>query len=145
MQVAQAIELPATTAHLPEFLEFIQEACRQAGADEDTSFALRLAVEEVCSNLIRHGYAGMPPGPIAIDFAAERDRITVTVRDRAMPFDPREAPPPDLTSDWKQRPAGGLGWHLVKQLIDEIGYCSDPSTGNRLTLVKKVAARDVGR
>jgi len=145
MQVAQAIERPGTTEHLPEFLDFILDSCRRAGTDEQMSSALRLAVEEVCMDLIRYGYAGMPAGPIAIEFAADPDRITLTVRDRARPFDPRDMPPPDLNPDWRRRPRGGLGWHLVKQLIDEIGYCSDPSAGNRLTLIKRFAVPEKGR
>lgn len=145
MRVAQTVEHPGTTEHLPEFLSFIQEACDQSGADEDATFALRLAVEEVCLNLINYGYAGMPPGPIAIDFAADPDGITVTVRDRARSFDPRDAPAPDLGSDWKSRPVGGLGWHLVKHLMDEIRYCSDPVAGNQLTLVKRSAVPREGK
>jgi serine/threonine-protein kinase RsbW len=145
MQIAQAIERPGTTEHLAAFLDFIQDSCRRAGTDEQVSSALRLAVEEVCMDLIHHGYAGMPPGPITIEFVADPDRITLTICDRARPFDPRDLTPPDLTLDWRRRSVGGLGWHLVKQMIDEIAYCSDPSTGNRLTLVKHNFAQNRGR
>ena len=44
---------------------------------------------------------------------------------------------PDLTSDVEHRKAGGLGWHLVKKMVDEIRYVPDTPSGNVLTLVKR--------
>jgi|APFre7841882724_1041349.scaffolds.fasta_scaffold00236_18 anti-sigma regulatory factor (Ser/Thr protein kinase) len=139
MRPVQTAEHPGTAEHLPAFLDFIDNACRGAGVDEDASMALRLAVEEVCLNLIRYGYADASPGPIALEFRVEDDAIRLTVRDRAPPFDPRDAPAPDLTSDVLTRPLGGLGLHLVRCLMDEISYCSDTERGNRLTLLKRSA------
>lgn len=137
------MDSPATVAHagtrenLPRFLAFIEDVCGRIDADHDTKYALRLAVEEVCTNLIVHGYGGMQAGPIEIAAHDGSDRVTLVIRDRSPPFDPTDAPPPDLTSDVEHRKPGGLGWHLVKQLMDEIDYAAGTAAGNVLTLVKR--------
>lgn len=134
----QSIERDGRLDNLPDFMAFIEDACRRAGADEDTAYALRLAVEEVCINLMRHGYRDQP-GPIRVSFHRNEDSYTVRIHDRARPFDPSQAPAPDLTSDADARPIGGLGWHLVKRTIDRLDYESDPERGNLLTLMKRGA------
>ena len=83
-----AITRPGTRDHLPDFLAFIEEVCARIVADDDTKYALRLAVEEVCMNLIEYGYAGQAPGPIDIAAHDERDRVTLVIQDRSPPFDP---------------------------------------------------------
>lgn len=131
-------EHPAVLDSVPLLLAFIDEACARHDVDRESAFAVRLAVDEVCTNLVRHGYAGWAPGPIAIAFAREADRVVVTITDRGRPFDPARAPPPDLSTSAEARRIGGLGWHLVKHVIDHIEYRSDPESGNRLTLVKRL-------
>jgi serine/threonine-protein kinase RsbW len=133
------VEHRAELANLPLLLGFIDDACRRAGADAETAFALRLAVEEVCMNLIRHGYRGREPGPIALEFDGDREAVAVTICDRAPPFDPSQAPVPDVAAPLEERSIGGLGWHLVKSMVDRVEYRSDPQLGNRLTLVKRRA------
>jgi anti-sigma regulatory factor (Ser/Thr protein kinase) len=135
---AASFSRPGTLENLPAFIDFVGEACRRAGADPSSCLALRLAVEEVCVNLMRHGYAGREPGPIEMDVRAEPRRLVVTITDFAPPFFPESAPAPDLSSGWKERPLGGLGWHLVKTAVDQVRYESGASTGNRLTLVKNI-------
>jgi serine/threonine-protein kinase RsbW len=137
------VSAPATVVHLgtlenlPRFLGFIDDVCARIDADDGTKYALRLAVEEVCTNLILHGYKNRPAGPIEVVAHDDRDRVTLVIQDRAPPFDPKNAPTPDLTSDVEHRRAGGLGWHLVKKMVDEIRYVADTPSGNVLTLVKR--------
>ena len=123
------------------FRTFVEEACRRAGADESVCFELKLAVDEVCSNLVVHGYEGREPGPIAVAFDLDGDEIVITITDRAPPFHPEDAPVPLLDVPASGRRPGGLGWHLIKQIADRLEYKSDPETGNRLTMVKKFVRR----
>ncbi len=57
---------PGTLENLPRFLGFIDDVCARIDADDGTKYALRLAVEEVCTNLIVHGYKDRPAGPIQV-------------------------------------------------------------------------------
>jgi serine/threonine-protein kinase RsbW len=135
---AMRIEKAAALENVPALLAFLDDACERHGLDSESAFALRLAVDEVCVNLVRHAYAG-EPGSIRIDFVREADRAVVTITDRSPPFDPADAPVPDLDLPAEQRRIGGLGWHLVKHMIDRIEYRSEDGI-NRLTLVKHMRA-----
>jgi anti-sigma regulatory factor (Ser/Thr protein kinase) len=135
VESAMRIEKPAALENVPALLAFVDEACARHALDSDSAFAIRLAVDEVCVNLVRHAYAG-EKGPIRIDFVREPERAVVTITDHAPPFDPAQAPAPDFDAPVEQRRIGGLGWHLVKHMIDHIEYRSDDDGSNRLTLVK---------
>lgn len=127
--------------HVAEFRDFIEDACRRVGADESVCFDLKLVVDEACSNLVVHGYEGLEPGPIGVSFACEGEEIVITITDRAPPFDPKLAPIPKLDGPVSERRPGGLGWHLIRQLVDRIEYQADENRGNRLTLVKRFVPR----
>ena len=116
---------------------FVEESCRRAGTDSAFAFDLKLAVDEACSNIIEHGYAGRPGGSIRLACETDGESVRITILDHGRAFSPSELPPADLTSDWESRPVGGLGWHLIRQSVDEIDYVPDPASGNRLTLVKR--------
>jgi len=137
MSAPATVVHPGTLENLPRFLGFIDDVCDRINADEGTKYALRLAVEEVCTNLIVHGYKNQPAGPIQVVAVDDCDRVTLVIQDRSPPFDPKNAPVPDLTSDAEHRKVGGLGWHLVKKMVDEIRYVPDTPSGNVLTLVKR--------
>lgn len=132
-----AIRRPGSLEHLPALVDFVREACERSGADASSCFSLRLAVEEVCENLMRHGYRGREPGPIEVSVHGAPGRVVVTITDFAPPFHPDDAPSPDLDVDWEDRRIGGLGWHLVKSVVDEVRYEARADAGNRLTLVKR--------
>ncbi len=60
---------------------FVEEACRRAGAEASACFDLKLAVDEACTNIIEHGYAGQPAGSIALACEADGDGLRVTIVD----------------------------------------------------------------
>jgi serine/threonine-protein kinase RsbW len=130
------IERDAHAENLQEIRDFIETACRDAGVERSAAFDLKLAVDEACSNILEHGYAGGNPGPIRISFDAASERVVVTITDQGRAFDPKNAAAPDLDADWEHRRIGGLGWHLIRRSVDSVSYESGPELGNRLTLVK---------
>lgn len=127
----------ARVENLAAVRAFVEEACRRAGADAATCFDLKLAVDEACANIIEHGYAGRPPGSIALACESDGDGVRVTIVDSGRAFAPSELPPADVASDWETRRVGGLGWHLIRKSVDAIDYGPDPAGGNRLTLLKR--------
>jgi anti-sigma regulatory factor (Ser/Thr protein kinase) len=138
VNAVRRIERDACPEQLPALLEFIERACARADLPQDVASAVRLAAEEACLNVIRHGYRGVPAGPVAVGIAHDASRVVVTIEDRGAPFDPADVPPPPLDAPAEDRPLGGLGWHLIRQVMDEVHHAHDARTGNRLTLVKHI-------
>ena len=134
------ITTDAKIENLGALLEFVERACRDSGVAQSDVFAFRLAADEVCTNIINYGYAGREPGPITLAFSTADDRMVLTVGDRGRPFNPDDAPAPDLESSWEERQIGGLGLFLLQSMMDEVRYEADGGEGNRLTLVKRKAA-----
>jgi len=138
---AATIVRPGVHAHLPDFLDFVKEACTRAELDQSAEFAVRLAVEEVCTNVIRHGYGNRDDaGPIALRVAADAENLTITIADRAPLFRPDDAAAPDMESDWELRVLGGFGWHLVRSSVDEVRHEPAAGGGNVVTLVKRISS-----
>ena len=118
---------------LGSVLAFVDGIC--AGVEADTVFAIRLAVEEAFTNIYKHGYAG-GEGPVAVHVDVAPRQVVATLADEAPAFDPANAPIPDLDSGWSERRTGGLGCHLLRQMMDEVKYARRGERGNVLTLVK---------
>lgn len=135
------LALPAAGREdLPELLAFVDAQCARAAVPEPTTFAVRLAAEEAFMNTLRHGYGG-EPGPVRLTLEHAPDRVTLTLTDRAPPFDPADAPRPDLDADVDERTEGGLGLHLIRELMDEVHHRTGPE-GNVLTLIKYLGEPD---
>ncbi len=132
-----SIEREARVENVAAFRDFIEKACRGVGADESVCFEMKLVVDEACSNLVMHGYKGREPGPIGVFFSRDGDEIIVTITDRAPPFDPKDAPIPRLDAPASERRPGGLGWHMIREIVDRMHYEANARDGNRLTLVKR--------
>lgn len=104
--------------------------------------ALILAVDEVCANLIEHANSADASTLAWITVRGPGVDAVIEIEDEGPAFHPDDAPPPDLTGSWESRRVGGLGWFLVKQMVDVLSYESFVSPfsatkmRNRLTLIK---------
>ncbi len=140
MMTYDPVEFPATLDRLADIRTLVEDWCRGGGASPEDCQAVVLAVDEACTNVIEHGYAGRERGALTLGFVAAGNEVRISVRDTGRAFDPDQAPPPDLQSDWQERPIGGLGWHLIRGMVDEVHYRSDDE-GNLLTLVKRTTTQ----
>lgn len=129
---------------LGDCLDWCATACaREALAPRD-AYAVQLAVEEVCTNVVDHGYLGLPPGSFSVDLRRGLDDggvdcLTITVLDNGCAFAPDNAPVPDVHARVEDRPIGGLGWLFVRSLMHSVHHQRDAVTGtNRLTLVRRL-------
>jgi serine/threonine-protein kinase RsbW len=100
---------------------------------------LSVALDEVLSNIVSYGYPARAQDEIVVRLLREHDTVVVEVDDGAVPFDPLDAQKPDLDATLEARKVGGLGWHFVKSLMDEVSY-RRLDNRNRLRLVKRIAA-----
>ena len=103
---------------------YVKEAAAQAGLDKKRTYRLLLAVDEIATNIIVHGYeqAGKT-GEVTVQAEVDQDRLTITLEDTAAPFDPRYFERPDqIDKPIKNRPIGGLGVYLAIENVDELDY-----------------------
>jgi serine/threonine-protein kinase RsbW len=142
--VSSPVVFPAVAVSLARVRDLIARACREHAVPEEACFALTLAADEVCSNVIEHGYAGMAAGTIEVGIEVSAGEMRVIVTDHGRLFLPGQAPEPDLTLDWQDRPVGGLGWHLVRSLVDALDHRPNPGGGNIVALVKRFGRGSAG-
>lgn len=81
-----------------------------------------IALDELLSNTLKYGFKGRPGGEVTVEVNKGADRLSVTLTDDGRPFDPFERAAPDTTLTTMERRIGGLGIHLVKQMMDECSY-----------------------
>jgi len=84
--------------------------------------SLSVALDELLANELSHGMAGRDTGLLTVDAELDQERLTVTLTDDGPPFDPLTQAAPDTTLSVDDRPIGGLGIHLVRELMDEVRY-----------------------
>lgn len=136
-----SLRVPAARESLAKVRAWLEARAIEAGLEEEDRFALVLATDEACANVVLHGGPG--DGHVEVGFArvphadgTADGRVTVT--DHGPGFDPAQLPAPDLTSSAERRPVGGLGWHFIRSLIDDVRYAPDPVQGNRLVIVRQL-------
>ena len=115
--------------------EFLQEFASEASLDGSASINIRLAIEEAVVNIISYAYPGEQDGEIAISAEQDAQRVRVTIADSGIAFDPTTKQAPDISLPLEERPIGGLGTFLFKQLMTEVTYCRSGDK-NILTMTK---------
>jgi len=131
------ITLSNDVQQVPLLSEYVDEVCEVVGFDPVTTMQMNLALEEAVVNVMNYAYPPDTQGDIHIVAAANDKRLKFVITDNGMPFDPTSRRPVDTTLSAEERPIGGLGIHLVSQLMDSINYERKDDT-NVLTLRKKL-------
>ncbi len=104
--------------------------------------ALQLVLEEIVTNLIRHGYDDDDPHEILVRLELEEDQLTIQIEDDGRSFDPKSARSPDTDAPILDRPIGGLGLHLVRSLVDELDHRR--RAGRNILTPRKRGVRSAG-
>lgn len=97
-------------------------------------YALNLSLDEILTNVIYYGYDDTNEHHIIIRISLKDEELTAEVEDDGKPFNPLEAAKPDLEKPLEERQVGGLGIHLVMNLMDTVEY---KRQGNKNLLVMK--------
>jgi anti-sigma regulatory factor (Ser/Thr protein kinase) len=130
------LRLIADVHSLEEIRSFVTRVCRAAGLNKDDVWAIELATDEACSNVLVHAYKGKP-GLLQVEVREDPEGICIAVRDWGEPFDPDAVPEPDLSLPLQERRVGGLGMYIMRKLMDEVTYHFDAEEGNTLILRRK--------
>lgn len=124
---------------------FIRELATMAGLEEDRAEALVVATDEACTNIIEHAFEPGEKGSFDIEGTISPSELVVSIHDQGLPFDPSSVPdyaPPD-TDDPDTATARGLGFHLIRQAVDEARWIHRGKEGKELRLVVSREEPDV--
>lgn len=99
-----------------------------------------VVLDEVVSNVVKYGYRGGSERPVVVDLTLRDDGLAAEVIDEAPPFNPLEHAEPRTDQPLEERPVGGLGIHIVKQLMDDVAY-ERVDERNHLRFKKRLPAR----
>jgi len=104
----------------------------------DVRRSLNVAIDDLLANALSHGRTGRDPCSVTVEVELDHERVTVILTDDGPPFDPFARGAPDTTLSVEERPIGGLGIHLVGQLMDQVNY-QRREGHNVVVLVKELA------
>ena len=143
------LTVPASMDNLETVLDFVNNALEWYNGPKEIIGDVSVAVEEIFVNIVSYAYNRSERGEVEISVrppppeltpgenagAKATDRIVISFADHGNPFNPLEKADPDLNQPPAERPIGGLGIFLVKQLMDKVEY-SYQDQQNVLTITK---------
>lgn len=122
----QVTRFPGVLDSLSAIRLVVGEAAKRAGLDEPASYRLRLAVDEIATNIIVHGYAEAHlSGAVEVIVRLQSQALTIELEDTADAYDPTQVLSPSsevLQRPMEERPVGGLGVMLARSGVDDFTY-----------------------
>lgn len=131
----QHLRIRAQIAEIAAASDFMLKVGQRAGMDDQQIHHCQLSIDEVCTNIIEHGYGfDNQDGVIDLVVQTQPERIVIIIYDDSRPFNPLLRPSPDPKASIEERKNGGWGIFFVKKFMDAVHY--DHQNGrNQLTLV----------
>ncbi|WP_372404655.1 ATP-binding protein [Streptomyces luteireticuli] len=116
------LRLPGTLTSLQAVARFALDLAALAGLPDEAAYRLRLAADELATNVVVHGYRGRE-GELRLEGGVDPDTVWLRLEDDAPRFDPRDGHrPPQTDLPLEQRPIGGLGVHLALTALDDFSH-----------------------
>jgi len=133
------LRVKSKTENLSVVRDFVSENALNAGINLATVENIMLAVDEACTNIIKHAYKSSPEGEIIINIEYSKNKFTITIIDYGKSFEPDRVPLPDLQKYYREHKVGGLGIYLMRSLMDDVKYTSVPGKYNQVLLSKNIS------
>ena len=132
------LRVKSKTENLSVIRDFVSEKALDAGLPMATVENIMLAVDEACTNIIKHAYKSSPEGKIILNIDYDEKKFTITIIDYGKSFEPNSVPLPNLQKYYREHKVGGLGIYLMKSLMDDVKYTSVPGKYNQVLLSKNI-------
>lgn len=116
------LRLPARMESLETFRSFVIQSMKQWDREESLVRKAELVLEEVLTNIVKYAYPGLPGEIEVACFMDAQGRFCMEVQDWGNPFNPNALENPEVSGNLMDRPIGGLGVYLVKQMVKEMHY-----------------------
>ncbi len=128
------LKIKSHPENLKQVRKIISDATSQIAFSKEDSGSIILAVDEACSNIIRHSYKNDHTKEIQIYVKATSEALEISVIDKGKKFDIKSIKSRDIT----QVKPGGLGLYIIHQVMDQVEFKHTPEGYNRLTMMKKI-------
>ncbi len=140
VRLSRNLTLPNDINTIPQLNEYIDSVCEDMGLDMATSMSLNLALEEAVVNVMNYAYPEGTKGTVNIETIADNTQITFIISDSGKFFDPTAKEEVDTTLSAEERPIGGLGIHLIRQIMNHVVY-ERKDDKNILKLTKNISSK----
>ena len=131
------VRLDNDLAEIHRLSEMVEQFGEGNALPDRAVFNLNLCLDELITNIVGYAYGDEGRHSIRVRLTLDSGLLRTEVEDDGRPFNPLDAPPPDLESDLETREIGGLGLHFVKTLMDTVAYERDGAF-NRLVMTARV-------
>ena len=122
---------------IPQLAHFVEAIAEEKHLDQPLAMGINLALEEAVTNVIMYAYPEGADGLVDIEAILRKESLDFIITDSGQPFDPTAAPVADITLGVEDRPIGGLGIYLVRNIMDTVRY--ERTDGkNVLSMTKKI-------
>lgn len=132
----KTLKVKSRTENLSSIRDFVSSAASEVNISKDIIENIILAVDEACTNIIKHAYKYSPDGEIIIKIKSSKSKFEIKILDYGLTFEPDKIPEPDLQKYYRERRVGGLGIYLMRTLMDEVKYSTVPGKHNEVSLIK---------
>jgi anti-sigma regulatory factor (Ser/Thr protein kinase) len=132
-----SVELAPDLAEIGRLTEAFESLAGELQLPSAATFELTLVLDELLTNVINYGGIPSDGERIRVEFRADDDALEITISDPGKPFDPRGTRQPDIDAALEDRKIGGLGVHLVRNMVDVFTYRYEHGR-NLVTLLKRI-------
>ena len=137
--IERKIEITNKINELQTIEEFIEKISEEINLPLNIKYQLDVILDEIVTNIISYGYNDKEEHKIKLSVKYKDKLMTMEIEDDGINFNPLELPPPDITIPLEDRPIGGLGIHIVKNLVKNIDYKRE---NNKNRLIMEIEIKD---
>jgi len=135
------LTIKSKTSYLNKVRDFVSNEAKMFGFDDDEVSKITLAVDEACTNIIKHAYKYAADYPIHLRLKTRNNTFEIMIEDNGLPFEPEAIKMPDMKEHIRSYKRGGFGMYLMKSLMDKVEYKIQPGLKNRVILTKYLRAQ----
>jgi serine/threonine-protein kinase RsbW len=130
------LNIQSQTEKLKSVRDFVSEAAYESGFDEETVNKISIAVDEACTNIIKHSYDYAPNIYIDVVLRIYDGKFEIVITHNGKSFNPDEVAEPDMKEYLTHYRRGGLGMHLMRSLMDRVEYAVREGNKSEVRLTK---------
>lgn len=116
------VHLKNEITEISRMMDIVEEFGSENNISPAVVNSLNLSLDELVTNTISYAFEDSEPHTIILTLTAEEGSVSARIEDDGRAFNPLEVPEADITKPLEEKSIGGLGLHLVKNLMDSVAY-----------------------